>query len=224
MESTQLVVSVLDGLPADCRREVEGYARCIDKSRAKATAELFAIGEKMQAAQAVLSNHKNGIFGKWVVERCAMSRKTAERYIAAYKAFGNEEYRDSLSQYATAEAIYFLSSDTTPEDVIGAVVEEIESGERITLKRAKEIVAEASKAVAEASADTGDVDDEAESDELPDYIKRCQPYESLTEAIESLNAAVAAIYLRWPQEYMVALSDRLQSLAEELQEKGTLRC
>ena len=223
---TQIVTSVLDGLPADCRRQVEGFARAIDKARAKATAEIFEIGEKMQAARAALANHKNGLFGRWVVERCGMTRKSAENYISVFEAFGGEKYCERLSQYATAEALYLLARDSTPEAAIGVAVEATEAGERITLKRAKAIIADASKVVDEEKDLEGEAGAEAEdeADELPDYVKRLQPYESLTEAIEALNTAVAAIYLRWPQEYIVALSDRLQSLSEELQEKGTLRC
>lgn len=218
MEGT-LTTSVVSQLPTDCRKKLDGYAKAIAKAKARGVEALLEIGRQLKLAHLELANRGNGTFGKWVKECCGITHASALNQINAWEAFGEKSSSNDLKNIQ-ASALYFLARDTTPEEAIEAAVEQAESGERITLKKAKELVARCEKACQE-TADAPDASDESE--ELPDYVKRLQPYESLSDAIEALDAAIAAIYLRWPPEYMAVLGDKLVSLGEELHWVPSLR-
>lgn len=64
-------------------------------------------------------------FGAWAESRCGISKSTAYNLIAIATTFTKGD-RESLSQSSTAEALYFLSRDTTPEDAITEAVERAE--------------------------------------------------------------------------------------------------
>ncbi len=72
-----------------------------------------------------------------------MTTQTARNYIAVIEAFGAQKqlYCKSLLQYFTAEALYYLSRDTTPEEAIRDALKLAKKGERVTLAVAKELAA-----------------------------------------------------------------------------------
>ncbi len=80
-----------------------------------------------------LANHGDGTFGKWCVERCGMTTQTARNYIAVIEVFGAQKQLvcKSLLQSFTAEALYYLSRDTTPEEAIRDALKLAKKGERV---------------------------------------------------------------------------------------------
>ncbi len=90
-----------------------------------------------------LANHGDGTFGKWCVERCQITRATALNYMRVTEVFGSQKQLNckSLLQSFTAEALYYLSRDTTPEEATRDALKLAKKGERITLAVAKELAA-----------------------------------------------------------------------------------
>jgi hypothetical protein len=85
-------------------------------------------GKHLQEAHALLANHGDGTFGKWVETRCGFCYRTARRYMDVAETFGDVSC-DSLSQLS-AESLYFLSRNTTPEEAIADAIQAAEAGER----------------------------------------------------------------------------------------------
>ena len=124
-------------LTAPVKRKLEACAVAIDKARAKGVALIFEVGRQLQVAHDALANHGDGVFGKWCKERCGMSDRTARNYMGVVEAFGSQKQLDPerLSESFTAESLYYLSRDTTPEEAIKDALKEAKKGQRITLTR-----------------------------------------------------------------------------------------
>lgn len=203
--------SAIAGLSVECQRQLEQVAVEVDNAKKTAVESIFSIGKSLSTAHAILSNHKNGVFGAWVEERFGMSRRSAERYIGVFKAFGSEIYCDSLSQYITAEALYYLARDATPEDAIEEAVKQAESGERLTLARSKAIVAKYTVGL-------GDAVDEPNEEPATDC------FGDIDELLDAIRASVAAVFRKAKPEMYGVIAERLISMGMELKEKGTLVC
>ncbi len=186
------VATITDELPPEVAKKLEGYARAIDKARTKGNLLIFEVGKQLKLANAELANNKNGRFEKWVEDRCGFSDQTARNYMSAIDTF-EEKYWQSLCQYCTGEAIYFLSRDTTPPDAVTDALAAAEAGERVTLKKAKEL------------AETYTVDAEAEQ----------SPWD-LFASLEKVCGFVDRVYQDWPGEELPSLSSKLRSLADQI--------
>jgi predicted transcriptional regulator len=190
-------------VPDDVQRRVEKLAKQIDKAKASHAESGFQLGDLMFKAQQELSHHGDGTFCAWVESRCGFTPRTARNYIAIATTFIGK-VRESLSQTSTAEALYFLARDTTPEEAIAEAVERAERGERITLPKAKEIVAEF----------TGD--DEPSTPPEPEEL-------DILDAATRLDAAISKVAGVWPAVASEALADKLESVARDIRRTGLIR-
>lgn len=118
-------------------RELANIAKAVRKASDAHVKSAFEIAEHLDRAHEVLAKHGNGTFGAWVEAECGISRRTAENYRRLLTL--GDGVRERLSQTCTLEALYMLARDKTSEDVIEAVVEKAEAGERITAKAVKAI-------------------------------------------------------------------------------------
>jgi predicted transcriptional regulator len=190
-------------VPDHVQRRVEKLAKQIDKAKASHLQSGFLAGDLLGQVQDELSKHGNGTFCEWVESRCGITKKTAYNLIAIAKAF-TKEVRVSLTQTSTAEALYFLARDTTPEEAITEAVERAERGERITLPKAKQIVAEF----------TGD--DEPSTPPEPEEL-------DILDAAARLDAAISKVAGVWPAVASEALADKLESVARDIRRTGLIR-
>jgi hypothetical protein len=180
-------------------KALEQHAKAIDAAKIKTVESIFEIGKHLKAAHDLLANHGDGVFCKWVNERCGFTPRSARNYMGVVDAFDGKDW-ERLSQSCTAEALYLLSRDTTPEDCIDDAIAAAESGERITLRKAKEL------------AEKYTVGEATESDEPEAW--------ALYPCIEKLHTYVERMYERWPKDDLPALPGKLRCLADEI-EAGT---
>lgn len=164
---TQL--EIYESLSAPASRKLERCAVAIDKANAKGIELIFEIGKQLQIAHDELANHGDGTFGKWCVERCGMSKRQAYRFLNINEVFGTHKQLVCAGPAQTfdVQALEYLSREVTPEDAIADAIKAAKKGERITLARAKEFVAEYTVdeyAVDEIAADESDDDEPEESE------------------------------------------------------------
>lgn len=121
------------------RAMLERCAKSIEKIRSKGVELIFQIGEQLKIAHDELANHGDGTFGKWCKERLGISTSSAHNYLSVVDTFGSQKLLDlpSLGRTFTAESLYYLSRDTTPEEATRDALKVAKKGERVTLQVAK---------------------------------------------------------------------------------------
>lgn len=179
-------------------KTLDHYAKAIKSAQIKCVESLVAIGLNLQLAHDELASHGDGTFIRWVDDQCGFTRMSAHNYMALAEVFGKRDCK-SLLQTATAEALYYLARNTTPEDAIEDAIKAAEAGERVTLSKAKDIVAEYT-----VDAESSPVDDEPEEWDLFPCIKK-------------LNGYVLKVYRHWPKEDIAAMVGKLRSVADEIE-------
>ena len=118
---------------------LEETASRIDAAKVRAVASILEVGKDLAGVQKKLANHGNGVFNKWIEQRCGFTRQSAYRYIGVHDAFGD---CNTVLQTCDAKALYRLSSDSCPEAATNKALHLAKKGERITDKKAREIIAE----------------------------------------------------------------------------------
>lgn len=185
----------IDLSPADAKaleRHAKAIVKTQDRVRRVRAEGVLAIGKELAAVQSRLADHHDGVFTKWIKERCGFTPKSAYRVIRAYRVFGS---CDNLSQLKfDASALYILSAKSTPEDATAEALKLAEQGEHITHQRAIEIVGQ--QAV----------------DDPPTELSPFELVKQLVEALDSLSE-------KWPAEHRGMLAGRMISYGEEI-EKG----
>ena len=117
--------------------QLEQYARRIDSAKADMTRNIMEIGKHLTEARSVLAKKGNGTFIKWVEERCGFSGRTAQNMLNVYREFGEcEKFSSSFDD----SALYLLAAPSAPAGAKDAALELAAGGERVTHKRAKELV------------------------------------------------------------------------------------
>jgi hypothetical protein len=184
---------------ADANR-LEKHAETItttqDKVRRTGVEGVMKIGAELVAARDRLANHGDGTFGKWCKERCGVTRFTAARVMHAW-----EQFKDcsTVQQSFDASALYLLSSESCPEEVVTEAMERAEAGEHITQKAVREMI--------KAASPNSDEEDEPPADEIewsPGNCllgvrrevmkwKRVCPKEDISEITEILKALISQI-------------------------------
>jgi hypothetical protein len=142
-------------------KPLEKHAKVIvetqDRVR-KTTAEgVLKIGKELEAARDRLARHGNGTFGTWCVERCGISRMSANRAMQAYSQFKD---CNTVLQTFDATAMYLLSAESCPEDAAAEAMDRAKTGEQITAKLAKQIIKSHSP-----QQDDDDQEDDADDDQ-----------------------------------------------------------
>jgi predicted Zn-dependent protease len=110
----------------------------IKKHHAGMAESIVDIGRELATAQAVLSNHHDGVFVKWVEGACGLSRTTAYRYLNVFTRFG-----DSFPTVGKLEdtALYVLAEPKTPKKAVDEARKMADRGVAVTAKIAKELIA-----------------------------------------------------------------------------------
>lgn len=195
MASNINVIAAINGLPAGENRTLETHAVAIDKCRANGVQLIFEIGEHLQAAHDLLANHGDGMFGKWCVERCGMTDRTARNYINVVEVFGKQKKLVSETGSGTfdAKALYYLSRDTTPDAAIKDALKAAKNGDRVTLADARDIVARYT------------IDADADGETAPDQAML------VAEAEERIRR----IFAKWPKRFAKNIRVVLSSLIQE---------
>ncbi|HRW04470.1 MAG TPA: DUF3102 domain-containing protein [Caldilineaceae bacterium] len=133
--------------------DIQGHAT-------KAVEGLIAIGERLSQIKGLLPH---GQFQEWVEQEFGIERRMAQNYMAVASRFGyNKQFADKsgVISFFSPTAMYLLAAPSTPLPAVEAAISEIEgTGQRLKVKRIKEIVAEYT--VAES------VDREQPADDVP---------------------------------------------------------
>ena len=135
-------ITKVEAKQLDLFAPVEAHAQCIDKARLGIVKNVLLIGAELSKAHDKLAHHGNGVFGRWVEERCGISRMSANRYMQVQEAFGKTKECNKLLQTFDDSAMYLLAAPSAPKQALDDALGRAKSGEKITHKIAKEIVAE----------------------------------------------------------------------------------
>jgi Protein of unknown function (DUF3102) len=174
--------------------ELEACGMAIDKAKAHTVRAIIEIGRQLKIAHDLLANNQNGTFEKWVTERCGFTPRTARNYLSVWEAFGDSK-PERLSAF-TAESLYHLAKDSTPEEAVAEAMKLASKGESINLKRAKEIVGEFT---------------------LEEKPAQSNKIGSVT-AIERLYSAIEAILSKLPAELHKHVAKQLHMYADRIDE------
>lgn len=109
----------------------------IKKQHSGMAESIIEIGQELATARAILANHRNGTFIKWVEGACGFSERTAYNYMNAFERFG------SFATVAKLEdtAMYALAAPKTPEKAVSEAKKLADKGISVTAKLAKELIA-----------------------------------------------------------------------------------
>ncbi len=90
------------------------------------------------------------------------SERAAQLFMNAHRTFAGKKVTDSLS----LSVMYLVSAPSTPDDVKAKAIERIEAGEKISLDRAKEMIAESRSQASQVTIDINAIEvvDEAEDE------------------------------------------------------------
>lgn len=98
---------------------------------------VIRIGKELKEAQQRLAHHGDGMFNKWVKQRCGISLSCAYKSINAHEVFG--EVCVNFTQTFDASALYLLSADSCPEEATEEALRLAEEGQHVSHKVAKEL-------------------------------------------------------------------------------------
>ena len=124
------------GEVVDVNRRLAGLARTVKSQTKKATGAILAAGEALAEAQDLLANHAGGSFGKWVTDKCSMSRRQAYRLIGLWDTWGG---CDTVAQLADIDALRKMAG--APDGTVKKAIELMEDGQHLDLAPAKTLMA-----------------------------------------------------------------------------------
>jgi len=123
----------------DVDARLKSLARQIAGSKKKLVANVLEIGRALTDAQDLLADHAGGAFGKWVKQSCKFSKRSAYRYMSAHLTFGG--CATVAQRRFEPSTMYLLANDSTPSAAVTEAIEFAESGETVTGKIAKQLIA-----------------------------------------------------------------------------------
>jgi hypothetical protein len=181
---------VLDEAGLDA--ELKKLAREICKLHGETLKNLLRGGELIHRAHELFCRKRTGRFQEWVKSQCGITYRTALNYRGAFLAFGTTK-GETLSHFADASALYLLARDSSPQQARDAAIELMDSGEKVTLRVARELV---EKFRPNAS----------------------QPFHLASE-IERAKRSIRTVFRRWPVEFRQAIRKTLSELLHEDKDK-----
>ncbi len=120
--------------------ELENCALAIKRAKGQIVERIFEIGEILKKAHRLFANRGNGQYEQWVENECGFTSACARNYLRVVEAFRVKDPK-SLFGTVTAEGLYYLARDATPEAARKDAVRRAKRGEYITFTTAKAIVA-----------------------------------------------------------------------------------
>lgn len=178
-----------------------------ERQRKSSVENALALGAELAAAQKRLSNHGNGTFGKWVSERCGLSKRTAYYLVTLNEQVGAKD-RAIVAQSFDLTALYRLLSDSCPEEAYRDALKLAKKGEKITAKRAKEI---AEEYIVNSQSD----DDYGDDQDLG------TDFDAATAATE-VRKFIKRTFSSWPKSERQFLINQLMQIAKELNDPNLL--
>lgn len=177
--------------------KVQASAARIRETVKRTIEDIIAVGAELLSVKEELPH---GQFIPWLRAEFGWTERTARNFMAVAEAFGPKtEMISDLRIDPTAA--YLLAAPSAPDEAREAAVERAESGERITAKVAKKILAEERK--------------------KPARRRRRASSDKLGERLEKLLARVRD---QWNQKELGELARRLREFADSLEEsKGSAR-
>jgi hypothetical protein len=178
-------------------------AAAINRAKAKTVEAIFEIGEQLQIAHDELAHHGDGHFGRWARQACGMSRSAAYDAMNVIAVFG--AHRSLVcppgGQTFDVKALAYMSRATTPSPAVMDALQLAAQGERVTLARAKKLVAKYTVEQA-----TGDFEKQRPTTEAQQ---------------ENFESAVREVANRWwelcsPEE-RISIPDLLRRVADEME-------
>lgn len=120
----------------------ESHAVRIDKAKVGIVKNVLVIGAELTKAHDKLAHAGNGVFCRWVEERCGFAISSAYNYMNASEMFGPGKVFPKFGKTLDDSTMFLLAKPSTPKQALDEALSRAESGEKITHKIAKEIVAE----------------------------------------------------------------------------------
>jgi hypothetical protein len=138
MSAKEIAVGTFDysKVEPETKGKLVSLAGQIKRGREHYNKSVFELGESIATAQDLLANNKNGTFGKWIEAEAGLEETTARNYMNAWKAF---RYSANIAGYAPS-AMYLLAAPEAPKEAIKEAEKLASKGERISVKRAKQIL------------------------------------------------------------------------------------
>lgn len=121
----------------DVRGKLVYFSGQLRKEREAASANVIAQGKLLHEANELLADHRDGLFQRWLDDEFDMSKSTAYRMMSAYRIFDGCPTVGQLE----VSAMYALASDQCPENATKEALKLANRGERISQKRAKQLIA-----------------------------------------------------------------------------------
>jgi hypothetical protein len=109
-------------------------AEKIRRHQQRISREVIEVGAGLIGVKNALGH---GRFGKWLTIETGWSIRTAQRYMRAAEVFGPK--CDTVS-FLPPATVYLLSARSTPETIVGEVIDRLENGERIDADNIKATV------------------------------------------------------------------------------------
>jgi hypothetical protein len=171
-------------------KEVQTAAEHIRETVKRTIEGIIEVGQDLIAVKEALPH---GQFGPWLRAEFGWTERTARNFMAVAEAFGPKTEIISDLQIAPTAA-YLLAAPSAPDEAREAAVERAESGERITAKVAKEILAEERRKPA-----------------------RRRTRASAEKLGERLETVLARFRDQWNQKGLSELAEKLREFADSLE-------
>jgi hypothetical protein len=124
----------------DFQDQIETIAKDIEQLQ---SAAIVQIAERLSVANNLFRYRRNGNgFVAWVETRLKFSQRTAYNLLSVHEKFGGKECLQIL-QTLPRMVLYLLAAPDTPDEVVDAVTERVESGEKLSVEDVKEEIAAA---------------------------------------------------------------------------------
>lgn len=128
------------GIDSNLRARLESSASRIFDLGRRTTEQTFELGDHLHEAAALLDE---GIFAKWVKNRCGIAPRTASGYMAVFRNLG--DFRDELVDLSVGSTVLFHLAHATHEQIREAIAHAEEHGQ-LRVSDVKDIVANGEEA------------------------------------------------------------------------------
>lgn len=186
------------GIESADAKALKGHARKVasiqERVRKTAAEGLLAVGAELDIANAILAKAGSGTFQKWCKCECGISHGTAQRALVVYRVFG---VRPNLGRTMDATPMCLLASESCPDAARAEALELAESGEHITAKVARELIAKHS----------------GEPEEAPWCFD---------DAFGRIRSSIERVQETWPDDKRQSLANILRNFADQIEKHGGL--
>ncbi len=172
----------------DVRGKLTYFAGTIKKKKIAGTALMLEIGVDLMGAQAVMANHSNGLFVRWLESECDYSKSTAYNFISAAKVFGTFQLANSWTTLTICArindtAMYLLAANNCPPPATEQALKLLKQGKSVTHKLAKQLISKYT-VTAESSPQPPQAADSSQASDSPQAAEPAGETEAIEEEKE----------------------------------------